>query len=688
MNTHFYNKIFYNLVRKWEGRGFQDTVIQNGMSRNIMMDDPLSKQWCDLINQRRTEWVETLPEDKKEYAGYASLKTYMSKEDMAKVAATMAEAHPYLLEPFELTSNTKALADLLDLNEYEAVVLDLAIRYRQSVEWSYTHTFDVLGLRPDMKEISKRYNILLDIPIEEMEKMEKGFLFRTGLLTELESSKFHIIASELREALCSNNFSLETLEEKLFPSNVSSTLSLDSYPHLSKEIDRTVRIINTSLESGNKGTNVMFWGLPGTGKTELALALAKQNNWNLHIVGDISENDDGEKSRAQRLTSLKLALKLFKKDPKAVILFDEMEDLFKVDNNATFSKAFINRIIETTTVPIIWTTNSVMAMGNACLRRMVYNIHFEVPPVEARKLMWATAAEKYNVNLTEEMVESFGNSFDIVPALINNSMKISGMANLQGDDISEVIISLDRLMNFGETRKFNEVGMKDTPYDVSCANTDLDLDKFTERLKSADPSFSLCLYGAPGTGKSEYGRYLAKQLGKQVLYKRASDLQSMWLGECEKNIAKAFKEAREGGKVLIIDEGDSFLQDRSKAQRSWEISQVNEMLSQMENHTQPFIITTNLMENLDAASLRRFTFKMKFDFMRPDQSVQLFEKYFKLPAPARIQRFDNLAPGDFATVTKKVKILGIESPEEILDLIEDELKVKPGYRKSNIGFGM
>jgi SpoVK/Ycf46/Vps4 family AAA+-type ATPase len=492
-------------------------------------------------------------------------------------------------------------------------------------------------------------------------------------LTELESSKFHIIASELREALCSNNFSLETLEEKLFPSNVSSTLSLDSYPHLSKEIDRTVRIINTSLESGNKGTNVMFWGLPGTGKTELALALAKQNNWNLHIVGDISENDDGEKSRAQRLTSLKLALKLFKKDPKAVILFDEMEDLFKVDNNATFSKAFINRIIETTTVPIIWTTNSVMAMGNACLRRMVYNIHFEVPPVEARKLMWATAAEKYNVNLTEEMVESFGNSFDIVPALINNSMKISGMANLQGDDISEVIISLDRLMNFGETRKFNEVGMKDTPYDVSCANTDLDLDKFTERLKSADPSFSLCLYGAPGTGKSEYGRYLAKQLGKQVLYKRASDLQSMWLGECEKNIAKAFKEAREGGKVLIIDEGDSFLQDRSKAQRSWEISQVNEMLSQMENHTQPFIITTNLMENLDAASLRRFTFKMKFDFMRPDQSVQ---------------RFDNLAPGDFATVTKKVKILGIESPEEILDLIEDELKVKPGYRKSNIGFGM
>jgi SpoVK/Ycf46/Vps4 family AAA+-type ATPase len=693
MHNRFYNKMIYNLVRAWTAHTHQDSAIEQAMDRHLMYVGNLEdgseneNQWWTIITTRRNEWMATLSPEKAEFASYASFKKYMTIDDMQAAAARMAELFPEVLEPFELLENSVALADLLDLNEHEAVILDLAIRLRQSLPYGYNYVFDKFGHHMDMKDPVQRYNILLGIPSQDMEKIVKGFLFKSGVLIESEGNRLPYVNAELKEALCATSFSIESLEEKLFPSNVESTLGMENYPHLAKEIDRTVRIVNTSLETKNKGTNVMFWGLPGTGKTELALALAKQNDWNLHIVGDISENDDAEKGRAQRLTSLKLALKLFKKDPKAVILFDEMEDLFKVDNNASFSKAFINRIIETTTIPIIWTTNSVTAMGSACLRRMVYNIHFEIPPQEARKGMWARAAAKYNVNLSDELVESFGNSFDIVPALINNSMKISGMAGLEGDDISEVIVSLDRLMNFGETRKFDEVKMKDTPYDVSCANTDLDLNKFTERLMTANPAFSLCLYGAPGTGKSEYGRYLAKRLGKQVLYKRASDLQSMWLGECEKNIAKAFKEAREGKKVLIIDEGDSFLQDRTKARQSWEISQVNEMLSQMENHDQPFIITTNLMDNLDPASLRRFTFKMKFDFMRPEQSAKLFEKYFKLPAPTRIERFDNLAPGDFSTVMKKVTILGVEDPNEILNLIEDELKVKPGYRKSGIGFG-
>ena len=48
----------------------------------------------------------------------------------------------------------------------------------------------------------------------------------------------------------------------------------------------------------------------------------------------------------------------------------------------------------------------------------------------------------------------------------------------------------------------------------------------------------------------------------------------------------------------IFDEADSFLQDRSRAMRSWEISSVNEMLTWMENHPYPFVCTTNLMETL------------------------------------------------------------------------------------------
>ena len=71
----------------------------------------------------------------------------------------------------------------------------------------------------------------------------------------------------------------------------------------------------------------------------------------------------------------------------------------------------------------------------------------------------------------------------------------------------------------------------------------------------------------------------------------------MWLGGTEKNIAQAFKEASSKKAVLVFDEVDSFLQNRSAAARSWEITQVNEMLVQMESFSGIFIATTNLIDN-------------------------------------------------------------------------------------------
>jgi len=55
----------------------------------------------------------------------------------------------------------------------------------------------------------------------------------------------------------------------------------------------------------------------------------------------------------------------------------------------------------------------------------------------------------------------------------------------------------------------------------------------------------------------------------------------MWLGESEKAIAAAFEEAADLRAFLVLDEVDSLLRDRRAAQHSWEVTQVNEMLTQM-----------------------------------------------------------------------------------------------------------
>lgn len=74
------------------------------------------------------------------------------------------------------------------------------------------------------------------------------------------------------------------------------------------------------------------------------------------------------------------------------------------------------------------------------------------------------------------------------------------------------------------------------------------------------------LLGTPGSGKIFYAKHIAKSLDMPVLVKRASDLLSKYVGGSEQNIADAFEEATHNQAMLIIDEADSFLAKRQKAQ--------------------------------------------------------------------------------------------------------------------------
>ena len=171
----------------------------------------------------------------------------------------------------------------------------------------------------------------------------------------------------------------------------------------------------------------------------------------------------------------------------------------------------------------------------------------------------------------------------------------------------------------------------------------------------------------------------------KVLHKRASDLISKWVGESEKNIAAAFAEAKRKKMLLVFDEADSFLQNRENAQRCWEVTQVNEMLTQMENHPLPFICTTNLMENLDKAALRRFTFKVKYDFLTEPQVKVAFTHFFGTESTTALYDLTHLAPGDFAVVAKRVKICGVDDPKELVAMLRQEQNVR-NVKTSPIGF--
>lgn len=177
--------------------------------------------------------------------------------------------------------------------------------------------------------------------------------------------------------------------------------------------------------------------------------------------------------------------------------------------------------------------------------------------------------------------------------------------------------------------------------------------------------------------------------------RRASDLLSKWLGESEQNIAAMFQEAQAQQAVLILDEADSFLADRRTAQASWEVSQVNEFLTQMENFAGLFICTTNLMDKLDPATLRRFAFKLKFDALRPEQRQAMFlAELGRLGGDLgeaerwalQARELATLTPGDFAVAARQITLWDeVPTPQRFYELLRGEVAAKGGATRP-IGF--
>jgi hypothetical protein len=165
---------------------------------------------------------------------------------------------------------------------------------------------------------------------------------------------------------------------------------------------------------------------------------------------------------------------------------------------------------------------------------------------------------------------------------------------------------------------------------------------------------------------------------------------SKYVGETESNMAKMFDEAQSEAAILLLDEADSFMRSRRRAERAYEVSEVNEMLQGMERFSGVFICTTNLFEDLDEAALRRFTFKIQFRPLTAVQRELMFvtealngERWRMTPEQrSRLGRLGVLAPGDFASVKRQIDVLEQAfEPDEFLSQLEAEHRVKPEVRE-------
>jgi hypothetical protein len=216
--------------------------------------------------------------------------------------------------------------------------------------------------------------------------------------------------------------------------------------------------------------------------------------------------------------------------------------------------------------------------------------------------------------------------------------------------------------------------------DLSLYDGGRSIGALVERITAdaAPLDFSLLLSGPPGTGKTALAAHVARELDRPLEVKRASDLLSKWVGGTEANIAEAFADARDNGAVLLFDEADSLLTDRRDAKTSWEVTQVNELLTWMDCHPLPFIAATNFVGRLDPAVFRRFVFKIELEALGRDALRRAFRRFFGRAAPASLGELQGLTPGDFAVVQRQLRYEGSVSDERIVDMLRAEAEAKPG----------
>ena len=475
------------------------------------------------------------------------------------------------------------------------------------------------------------------------------------------------------------------------------TLKLKDFKHITKDLDILLPYLSNAIKEKQKGVNILLYGLPGTGKTELVKTLSQSLKTKLYEVSYTDMNDEPIDGKG-RLKAYKTAQALLA-NQDTLLMYDEAEDIFESSGGGFFAppkrqndKAWINRVLESNIIPTIWITNNIDTIDNAIVRRFDMSIEMPIPTKSKR-----VEILKNNSNniLDEKSIQLLAQNENIAPALITRASKV--ISNLDAKNKIEVFTHI--INNTLKAQGFKEIKNSDTAsslpsvYNPKFINTTINLDQLTLGIKESKNA-RLCLYGPAGTGKSAFGKYIAKTLDVPLHVKKGSDLIDMYVGGTEKNIAAAFEEAKEENAVLIFDEVDSFLADRTGANRSWEITQVNEMLVQMENFDGIFIATTNLMDNLDRASLRRFDLKLEFDYLQKQQAWEMFVSYCKdlklhKPSPSfrnTVESLRYLTPGDFAAVVRQNRFRPIQNIKDMIDRLRDEVEVKKIQSGKQMGF--
>ena len=610
---------------------------------------------------------------------------------LPKLTALYANENPIIEQ------NIDTLTQLLSLNTTEQTLFRLSVQLR--LDEPLKKLSEALP-KSNLVGVSELLSNLFGLPKSDIISAlkDKGKLLGYGLLERnYNPDRFHDYL-DWGKMLDFDEFISEPLNEQVLlkvctKPAIEPSLSLDDFAHLNEMKTMMVDYLQSSFATHRKGANILIYGAPGTGKTELATLLGKVLSVSVNNITYMDEDGDVI-SAEDRLNKCRFAQKVLE-GQSSLLIFDEIEDVFRAGffecSVAQKNKAWMNQLLENNNVPMIWLSNSVSGIDPAFLRR--FDLILEMPDLPLKNKS-ALITQLTEGKLSPAYVQHFAKVRSLTPAILSRTIRVA--KELNTSNFAETL-----LMMFNQTLKSQNkpkieplvLGKADYNLDYVACNDNIH--RISEGLKQSKKG-RICCYGPPGTGKTAWAAWLAEQLEMPLLLRQGSDLLNPYVGGTEQNIAQAFEQAKADNALLVLDEVDTFLFSREGANRSWERSQVNEMLTQIERFEGLMVVSTNLIEVLDPAALRRFDLKLKFDYLTLKQRLDFTKQQAEilgLPLLSeenlnQIESLNLLTPGDFAAVARRHQFSPFQKVQDWLMALQGECEVKPAFSATTrrIGF--
>lgn len=387
---------------------------------------------------------------------------------------------------------------------------------------------------------------------------------------------------------------------------------------------------------------VGIWGADGSGREGVAHALAAGCGRPLRRIDVTGTN--GASNNAVLVAALQHVA------VHSAIAWIALPDLTE-DNGRSVERA-VDELIRRTSAPIILTGVVPSRPQRAIERRAYAEIELADPGYADRREMWLQALPEVDGAGADDLAARYrmgAGDIGSVAAIARTSARIMGPDTaITPDrlDMAASAVTRKRSDRFAAAvtprRRLADLVLPESEFlqIVEIGSFHRAWPTVAERWGFAqimsDAGIKALFVGDPGTGKTMAAEVIAGELGVILLKIDLAQVVSKWVGETEKNLEAAFREAEASHCVLFFDEADALFGKRGEVRHGtdrYANLEVGYLLQRLERYEGLVILASNMQENIDAAFGRRFHFVVHFP--RPDgaQRARLWRQVFPDQAP-------------------------------------------------------